>query len=83
MNIVIYISPRPLLTRILLTRHYIILTNQVFQIGFIWISICIMNKIGMIITTFHRVSKDTAFSSRTINNLTNVQLRLLHIKINL
>ena len=62
MQIQIYISTRPLF-RISPTRHYIILTNQVCQIGFIWINICsnpnIMNKIRIIITTLHRVSGDT------------------------
>jgi len=71
MHIVIHTSPRPLLTWILPTRHFITLTNQVCQIGLIQINICpnpsIMNKIGMIITTLHRVSGDTTSSSHIVN----------------
>ena len=40
MHIMIYTSYRPLLIRILPTQYFIALTNQVCQIGLIWISIC-------------------------------------------
>jgi len=36
----------------------------------------------MIINTLYRVSADTTPPSHTINNLTNIQLRILNIKIN-
>jgi len=87
MHIVIHTSHQPLLTRILPTWHFTILTNQVCRIGLIRMNICpnsnIINKTGIIITTIHRASGDTATPSHFINNLTNIQLHILLIKINL
>ena len=80
MHIVIHISLRPFLTRILSTQHIITLTNQVCLIGLIQINIClnpnIMSKTGTIITTLYRVNGDTTLPSHMVNHLTNIQLLL-------
>jgi len=70
MRIVIHTSHWPLLIWIVLTWHFITLTNKVYRIGLIRISI--MNKIRMTITTLHWVSGDTTLLSHNINNLTNI-----------
>ena len=58
---VIHITPRPLLTRILPTRYIITLTNQVCRIGLIRINTCLspntVNKTGIFIITLHRVNR--------------------------
>ena len=81
MNIVIHTSPRPLLIRILSTRYFMALTNQVCRIGLIliniYLSLNIMKKTEIIISTIHKVSGDTTPPSHIINNLTNIYLHIL------
>jgi len=83
---VIHITPRPLLTRILSTRHIKTLTNLVYHIGLIWINTCsnpnTMNKIGIIITTLHRVNGDTILPSHIVNHHSNIQLLIFLVMIN-